>query len=89
MADAERFAVEDLVRSRMIHSADDILFARGREIPNAYVLYDDAYGPAMAEVKRFLEHAGILMAGRYGKWEYASMEDAILDGRACARTLNG
>ncbi|WP_223643863.1 NAD(P)/FAD-dependent oxidoreductase [Corallococcus sp. EGB] len=89
VADAEKYAVEDLLRSRMIHSADDILFAKGREIPNAYVLYDDAYGPAMAEVKRFLAHAGILAAGRYGKWEYSSMEDAILDGRACARTLNG
>lgn len=89
LADAERHAVQDLLRSQMIHSADDILFAKGREIPNAYVLYDDAYGPAKAEIVRFLEHAGILIAGRYGQWEYSSMEDAILAGRACARTLNG
>ncbi|MFP2933607.1 protoporphyrinogen/coproporphyrinogen oxidase [Pyxidicoccus sp. 3LG] len=88
-ATAEKHAVEDLVRSQMIHSADDVLFARATEIPHAYVLYDDAYGPAKAEILRFLEHAGILIAGRYGQWEYSSMEDAILAGRACARTLNG
>jgi len=89
LADAEKYAVEDLVRSQMIHAADDILFAQAREIPHAYVLYDEAYGPAKSEILRFLEHAGILIAGRYGQWEYSSMEDAILAGRACARTLNG
>lgn len=88
-ARAEAQAVEDLVRSRMVHSADDLLFAQAREIPQAYVLYDAAYGPAKAEILRFLEHAGILLAGRYGQWEYSSMEDAILSGRACARRLNG
>jgi protoporphyrinogen oxidase len=88
-AQAERYAVEDLVRSRMVHSADDILFSRAVEIPHAYVLYDEAYGPAKTEILRFLEHAGILVAGRYGQWEYSSMEDAILAGRACARRLNG
>jgi protoporphyrinogen oxidase len=85
----ERHAVEDLVRSRMVHAAEDILFAQAREIPHAYVLYDDAYGPAKECILRFLEHAGILTAGRYGQWEYSSMEDAILGGRACARRLNG
>jgi protoporphyrinogen oxidase len=72
----------------MIHSADELLFAQAREIPHAYVLYDDAYGPAKAEILRFLEQARILTAGRYGQWEYSSMEDAILGGRASARALN-
>jgi protoporphyrinogen oxidase len=87
-AQCERYAVEDLVRSRMIHGEGEILFAHAREIPHAYVLYDDAYGPAKAEILRFLEHARILTAGRYGQWEYSSMEDAILGGRASARALN-
>ena len=54
----ERHAVEDLVRSEMIHSADDVLFARAVVIPHAYVLYDAAYGAAKAEILRFLDHAG-------------------------------
>lgn len=85
---AERASVEDLVRAQMIHSADDVLFTRGVEIPHAYVLYDAAYGPAKKEIMAFLDHAGILTAGRYGQWEYSSMEDAILAGRAAARKIN-
>ena len=86
---AEKLALEDLVRSRMVDASDEVLFARAREIPHAYVLYDEAYGPAKTEILRFLDHAGILPAGRYGQWEYSSMEDAILAGRSCARRLNG
>jgi protoporphyrinogen oxidase len=85
----EQYAVEDLVRSRMMGSEDEVLFASAKEIPNAYVLFDEAYGLAKAEILRFLEHARIVTAGRYGLWEYSSMEDAILGGRASARALNG
>jgi len=85
----ERYAVEDLLRSEMIHRIGDVRFAKAREIPHAYVLYDEHYGPAKKTIIDFLEHAGILTAGRYGQWEYSSMEDAVLAGRACAARLNG
>src|SRR5512140_104544 len=87
--EGERYAVEDLVASQMIHGAQDVLFASAKEIPHAYVLYDEAYGPAKERIVRFLEHAGIEIAGRYGSWEYSSMEDAVLAGRAAARRVNG
>jgi protoporphyrinogen oxidase len=83
----EEFAIADLLRSQMIHRVDDVLFARASEIPNAYVLYDEEYGPAKTEILQFLEHAGIWTAGRYGQWEYSSMEDAIIGGRHCARKI--
>ncbi len=83
----EGHAVADLMRSQMIHRREDVLFARASEIPHAYVLYDEQYGPAKAEILKFLEQAGIQTAGRYGQWEYSSMEDAIMAGRACARKL--
>jgi protoporphyrinogen oxidase len=82
-----KLAVEDLVRAQMIHRAEDVLFAHPWEIPNAYVIYDEAYGPAMKTIMDFVQHAGIATIGRYGKWEYASMEDAILDGREFARRV--
>lgn len=83
----EIYAVQDLLNSQMIHNADDILFAQANEIPHAYVLYDEEYGPAKAEILRFLDAIGIQTAGRYGQWEYSSMEDAILAGRSCAQQL--
>ncbi|HEY1416934.1 MAG TPA: FAD-dependent oxidoreductase [Myxococcaceae bacterium] len=79
-----RAAVEDLVRARMIASAADVLFTEPRVIRNAYVLYDAHYGEARQTVIDFLGEAGIRTAGRYGNWEYSSMEDALLGGRAAA-----
>ena len=37
-----------------------------------------------AMLYRFLTAQGIETAGRYGAWEYSSMEDGILAGRAAA-----
>jgi protoporphyrinogen oxidase len=81
-------AVEDLLRAKMIHAREDVLFADPVEIPHAYVLYDDAYGPAKKAIIDFLDAAGIHTAGRYGQWEYSSMEDALLAGRTCASRIN-
>jgi protoporphyrinogen oxidase len=86
-AQCEAYALEDLRRSQMVHPDAQVLFARASEIPHAYVLYDAAYGEAKREILHFLEHAGIQTAGRYGQWEYSSMEDAILAGRAAARAI--
>jgi protoporphyrinogen oxidase len=82
-----RAAVEDLVRARMIRSAADVLFAEPRVIRNAYVLYDGQYGEARQTVVDFLGQVGIRTAGRYGNWEYSSMEDALLGGRAAAEQV--
>jgi len=82
-----RAAVEDLVRAKMIGSAADVLFTEPRVIRNAYVLYDAHYGQARQTVIDFLGEAGIRTAGRYGNWEYSSMEDALLGGRAAAEQV--
>ncbi len=82
-----RAAVEDLVRAKMIRSVADVLFAEPRLIRNAYVLYDAHYGQARQTVVDFLSGAGIQTAGRYGNWEYSSMEDALLGGRAAAERV--
>jgi protoporphyrinogen oxidase len=87
-AACEAAAVEDLANSQMVHARKDVLFAEAEEIPHAYVIYDEAYGPARKTVMDFLEAAHIRLAGRYGQWEYSSMEDALLSGQATARTLN-
>jgi protoporphyrinogen oxidase len=82
-----RAAVEDLVRARMVGGPEDILFAEPRVIRHAYVLYDNAYGPARDRVMDFLREAEVQTAGRYGNWEYSSMEDALLGGRAAAERV--
>ena len=34
-----------------------------------------------------LARAGVLLVGRYGRWEYAAMEDALLQGMEAAAAL--
>ncbi|MGO8968203.1 MAG: protoporphyrinogen/coproporphyrinogen oxidase [Myxococcaceae bacterium] len=87
-ASCEAAAVEDLLAARMVQRREDVLFAEAEDIPHAYVLYDDAYGPAKKTVMDFLHSAQLHTAGRYGQWEYSSMEDALLAGRAAAAKLN-
>ena len=64
-----------------------VRLARARTIPVAYVLFDHAHAGARAAVLAHLEAAGVQVAGRYGRWEYSSMEDALLSGREAARRL--
>ena len=58
-----------------------------RTIPHGYVIYDHEYAPAREIILGALAARGVISTGRYGKWIYASMEDALLDGRAAARAL--
>jgi protoporphyrinogen oxidase len=65
-----------------------VLLARARTIPVAYVLFDHQHAQARATVLDHLAAHGVQVAGRYGKWEYSSMEDALLSGREAARRLS-
>ena len=64
-----------------------VRLVRSRTIPVAYVLFDHDHAAARAEVIEHLEPRDVIVAGRYGKWEYSSMEDAIVSGREVARAL--
>ena len=64
-----------------------VLLARARTIPTAYVLFDQAHAAARATVLDHLARHGARVAGRYGRWEYSSMEDALLSGRDAARSV--
>jgi protoporphyrinogen oxidase len=84
---AEAQAVDGLLRAGLLERREDVRFSAVRHIPNAYVLYDADYGPSRNTILEFLSRAGIDTAGRYGRWEYSSMEDAILAGRDAAQRL--
>lgn len=75
----------DLREMGLIATDHAIRFARLRTIEHAYVVFDDQHEPALAVIRPFLRASGILSAGRYGGWNYSSMEDALLFGRDAAR----
>jgi len=79
-------AIEALSRCGLVQR-DQVVLSRARTIPTAYVLFDRHHAQARATVQGHFEQHGVELAGRYGKWEYSSMEDALLSGRDAARNL--
>ncbi len=73
-----------LVAHGLIESEDAIVLERPRFIDGAYVLFDHAYAQSRQRVLNWAQSAGVELIGRYGRWTYSSMEDAIIDGRRAA-----
>jgi protoporphyrinogen oxidase len=74
----------------VISEPRDVAFARLRRLDYAYVIYDQNYEAALGVILPFLESMRVITSGRYGGWNYSSMEDALLFGRdAAARALSG
>ena len=78
---------EGLIQMGLIASADQIAFADVRRIPDAYVVYDFDYHHSRAAVHAWLSTQGLRSIGRYGDWNYSSMEDALMEGRRAASAL--
>ncbi len=81
---ARKTALETLLRLGFLAAPGDVLFTEARVIPDAYVIHDADWSPARRFLRDWLAARGIFTAGRSGSWEYASMEDAVLAGRAAA-----
>ena len=73
-----------LIEMNLIEHADQIRFMHTRRIPNAYVIYDFNYHDVRQTILSYLKTIGIESIGRYGDWNYSSMEDALLDGKKMA-----
>jgi hypothetical protein len=55
------------------------------DIPHAYVVYDSHRTPSLAIIHSYLRDKGCISTGRWGAWEYGSMEDAIWQGADAAK----
>ena len=77
--------VEGLRQLGLLKSERDIELWRLRTIDHAYVIYDHQYRAALDVIEPFLVEQRIVSSGRYGAWNYSSMEDALLMGRSAAR----
>jgi protoporphyrinogen oxidase len=77
--------VQGLHELGLLKSEQDIELWRLRTIDYAYVIYDHHYRAALDVIEPFLAEQRIVSSGRYGAWNYSSMEDALLMGRRAAR----
>jgi protoporphyrinogen oxidase len=69
----------------IIARPEEVRFAELRRIDHAYVIFDHHYYASLEAIRPFLLDNRIVSAGRYGGWNYSSMEDALLFGRDAAR----
>ena len=66
---------------------DEVLFLEEKLISPAYVVCRSEGRPAFTAVRQRLRSAGIHLAGRFGRWDYYSMEDAFQSGLEAARDV--
>lgn len=76
-----------LLRCGLLKDTDKILVFDVVPIECGYVLYDLKRTHALEAILPCLHRRHINPIGRYGAWEYASMEDAILAGKQIISTL--
>jgi len=76
-----------LVDSGAMRHPDDLNFATLERINPAYVVFDRHYQRARQTLHTFFADHDIYPRGRYGSWDYGSMEDAMCDGREVAKLL--
>jgi protoporphyrinogen oxidase len=53
----------------------------------AYVVFTLDNRAVIERARRFLTENGLIPLGRYGRWEYSSMEQVMRDGFACQEAL--
>jgi hypothetical protein len=81
--------VPGLIELGLVRGPSDIELSRLRTIEHAYVIYDHHYRAALDVIEPFLAAERIVSSGRYGAWNYSSMEDALLMGRDAAARAQG
>lgn len=79
--------VTHLERMKIVEDRSDVIFSQLRVIPNGYVVYDFNYRKVVDGLHDFLAKFDVYSIGRYGRWNYSSMEDAIIMGRGAVAEI--
>ncbi len=80
-------SLDGLERCGIIKKDDRIVAHNYTNIEHAYVVFDKYRQKNLPGILKFLKKHSVFSVGRFGAWEYESMEDALLQGRATAKEL--
>jgi len=78
---------KDLKKVGILKENYKIFIQDTNDIKYGYPIYDKNYRRAREDILNFLRQDKILTCGRYGSWEYMTMEDVILDGKRIAENI--
>lgn len=59
------------------------------QISHAYVIFDQWRDTNLPHIHAHLNKNALYSIGRYGAWKYASMQDAVMDGKEMVETITG
>jgi protoporphyrinogen oxidase len=76
--------IADLRRAGILHASDRVVHAKVGVLDPAYVVYDRHRAAHLPAILATLRAHGIDSVGRFGAWEYASMEGAMRAGAEAA-----
>ncbi|MFQ5719565.1 MAG: protoporphyrinogen/coproporphyrinogen oxidase [Acidobacteriota bacterium] len=79
----------DLVACGLLRPADRVIAEHVVVVDPAYVVFDRHRRQAVGPLLDWFAAHGIHSIGRYGRWEYGSMEDAVHQGMEIAARLSG
>jgi protoporphyrinogen oxidase len=79
-----RHALHQLKGLGWIRSEKDLVARVDLDLPGAYVVYDEIREKVVGDLLAFYQKRGVQSVGRYGLWEYGSMESALKQGLAAA-----
>jgi len=77
----------DLRRCGILQPSDRILTRNVIDIKYAYVVFNEHRQRYLPDLVSYLDSNDIVTAGRYGRWDYYSMEDSILSGKRAAELV--
>jgi protoporphyrinogen oxidase len=83
----ESHALSGLQECGLIHARDEVLLTFIRTIGCAYVVCDRSWQSNRQVALDWLHSHHVHSIGRYGGWQYGSMEDALLAGQQTADEL--
>jgi protoporphyrinogen oxidase len=87
--DIQRSVYDGLHASGIVQGNDQVIVEDVIDIPYAYVIYDPFRQKNLPKIIDYLESNDVFSIGRYGSWEYMSMEDTLLQGKKVAEALHG
>jgi len=73
-----------LRRAGILRSSDRLLVQDVQVLDPAYVIHDHYRRDVLPGILQSLQDSGILSVGRFGAWEYGSMESALRQGQEAA-----
>lgn len=77
-----------LKEMKAVSSSGEIIDNLTLPVKYAYIIYDKHRDDAVKTIQEWLISNEVYSVGRFGNWEYSSMEDAFIHGRKTAEILN-